>query len=123
MRAQKAQIDVLPGVIEHAACAIIQETIFNSKLAGNEVHCTNALLSLIMNMLWSKLHHHNFAKLKLVFYKISPLFQVVKSKRGVQTVCVEGRGAACGRIVSLLHGSNRCGSFVSSSLLLSLSLS
>ena len=41
-------------------CAILQEKSFNLKLSGNEVYCTNALLSLIKIMLCRKDHYQKF---------------------------------------------------------------
>ena len=37
----------------------LQEKSFNSKVSGNELYCTNAVLSLIKVILCSKLHDQN----------------------------------------------------------------
>ena len=39
---------------------ILKENIFNLKVSGNEVYCTNALLLLMHIVLRSKLHCQNF---------------------------------------------------------------
>ena len=59
-----------PAVTAFGLRCILQEKSFNSKLYGNEVYCTNALLSLIKIMLCSKLPCIKVLKLKLCSCKI-----------------------------------------------------
>ena len=61
-RSQKVAVTALEG-----DCTGKQ---FNSKLYGNNLYCTNALLLLIKIMLCSKLHCQIFLKLTFFTYKI-----------------------------------------------------
>ena len=64
---------------------LLYEKSFNSKLYGNEAHCTNALLLLIKIMLCIKLYGQKVFEARLFSYKLRlPLFRIWVSNLGVQ---------------------------------------